>query len=111
MGNEPTGFCQGPKFVSTDMTIQKTWKLGERFGLQFRMDAFNIFNHPNFAPNANGNPLGAVNCGPANGAGLYNPCSPTNNLITAMQPGSNLAANAIVANNSREFQYGLRFTF
>jgi hypothetical protein len=111
MGNEPTGFCQGPKFLSTDMTLQKTWKIGERVGLQFRIDAFNMFNHANFAPNANGSPIGSVNCGPADTNGKYVPCSPTNNLITAMQPGGTLAATGIVANNSREFQYGLRITF
>lgn len=113
LGNEPTGFCHGPRFVSTDFSLQKNWKIGERVNLQFRMDAFNLFNHPNFAPSANGgpgNPIGAVNCGAATG-GVYQPCSPSNNLITTMQPGSNLAINGIVANNDREFQYGLRITF
>jgi Carboxypeptidase regulatory-like domain len=113
LGNEPAGFCHGPRFVSTDMSLQKNWKIRERVTLQFRMDAFNIFNHANFAPSANGgpgNPIGSVNCGAATG-GLYQPCSPSNNLITAMQPGSNLTINAIVPNNDREFQYGLRITF
>lgn len=110
-GNESPGFCAGPNFFTDDFSIQKTWKVGERVNLQFRMDAFNFFNHPNFAPNANGNPLGAVNCGPANGAGLFQPCSPTNNLITAQQAGANLQATGIVANNDREFQYGLKVTF
>ena len=110
IGNEPLGYCHGPKFVSTDFTLQKNWKLGERVGLQFRLDTFNLFNHPNFAPNANGSPLGAVNCGAAVG-GLYQPCSPTNNVITTMQPGASLAATGIVANNDREIQYGLRITF
>ena len=110
MGNEPLGYCHGPKFVSTDFTLQKNWKITERVGLQFRLDAFNLFNHPNFAPNANGSPIGAVNCGAAVG-GLYQPCSPTNNLITVMQPGNSLAATAIVNNNDREIQYGMRVTF
>ena len=110
IGNEPPGYCHGPKFVNTDFTLQKNWKFGERMGLQFRMETFNLFNHPNFAPNANGSPIGNVNCGAAVG-GLYQPCSPTNNLITAMQPGASLAANGIVANNDREIQFGLRFTF
>ncbi|HEY7095495.1 MAG TPA: TonB-dependent receptor [Terriglobales bacterium] len=110
LGNEPTGFCHGPKFVNTDFTLQKNWKIGERMGLQFRMETFNLFNHPNFAPNANGSPIGLVNCGTAVG-GLYQPCSPTNNMITKMQAGGTLAANAIVANNDREIQFGLRFTF
>ena len=73
MGNEPAGFCHGPRFVSTDFSLQKNWKIRERVTLQFRMDAFNIFNHTNFNPSANGgpgNPIGAVNCGSATG-GLY----------------------------------------
>ena len=110
IGNEPLGYCHGPKFVTTDFTLQKNWKIGERVGLQFRLDTFNLFNHPNFSPNANGSPIGAVNCGAAVG-GLYQPCSPTNNLITAMQPGASLAANAVVINSDREIQYGFRITF
>jgi hypothetical protein len=111
LGNEPPGFCAGPRFVSDDFSIQKTWKLTERFNLQFRIDAFNFFNHPNFAPNANGNPMGSVNCGAANAAGKYQPCTATNNLITLQQPGANLQATGIVANNDREFQYGLKLIF
>ena len=110
IGNEPLGYCQGPKFVSTDFTLQKNWKLTERVGLQFRLDTFNLFNHPNFAPNANGSPIGAVNCGTAVG-GVYQPCGPTNNAISTMLPGASLAANGIVANNDREIQYGMRITF
>jgi hypothetical protein len=32
-------------------------------------------------------------------------------LITLQQPGSNLNATAIVNNNDREFQYGLKVIF
>ncbi|HET7207124.1 MAG TPA: hypothetical protein VFI95_11170 [Terriglobales bacterium] len=113
IGNEPTGFCQGPRFVNTDFSLQKNWKVGERVSLQFRLDAFNLFNHPNFQPNYNqySPPIGSVNCGAADGNGLYQPCSPINNLITAATPGGNLQATAIVANNDREIQYGFRITF
>jgi hypothetical protein len=113
MGNESPGFCRGPNFINDDFSVSKTWKVSERLSLQFRMDAFNFFNHPNFSPGPDGglgNPIGAVNCGPAVG-GLYQPCSPTNNLITLQQPGSNLQATGIVNNNDREFQYGLRVIF
>jgi hypothetical protein len=109
MGNEPLGYCHGPKFVTTDFTLQKNWKVTERIGLQFRLDVFNLFNHPNFSPNDNGSPIGKVNCG-SQAAG-FNPCSPTNNLITSMQPGASLAATSVVANSDREIQYGLRITF
>lgn len=47
----------GPHFNNTDLSIQKEFALGERVALQFRMDAFNAFNHPNF----NGNPGNACN--------------------------------------------------
>jgi hypothetical protein len=112
-GNEPMGFCHGPKFVSTDFSLQKNWKVGERFTLQFRMDAFNLFNHPNFNPayNQYSPPIGSVNCGPADAEGKYQPCSPANNIITAATSGGNLKATSIVPNNDREFQYGLRIIF
>jgi hypothetical protein len=110
IGNEPLGYCHGPKFVTTDFTLQKNWKITERVALQFRLDTFNLFNHPNFSPNANGSPIGSVNCGTATG-GLYQPCSPTNSLITLMQPGASLAATGIMVNSDREIQYGLRVTF
>jgi hypothetical protein len=32
-----------------DVSVQRKFKLAERFALEFRTDAFNIFNHPNFA--------------------------------------------------------------
>lgn len=115
MGTEPRGWCRSPNYVNTDMSVQKNWKVGERITLQFRLEAFNFFNHPNFATAPGGglpgNPIGPVNCGPANAAGKYQPCSPTNNLITAMQPGSNLESTGIVNNNDREIQYGLKVIF
>jgi len=39
---------RGPANVSFDAAISRTFKIHERFGLQARMDAFNVFNHTNF---------------------------------------------------------------
>jgi hypothetical protein len=111
MPNEPSGYCAGPRFVNDDISVQKTWKIRERLSLQFRLDAFNFFNHPNFSPNNPGNPIGQVNCGNPDAQGSYQPCSPINNLITTQLPGNNMKATAIINNNDREFQYGLRFIF
>jgi hypothetical protein len=113
VGTEPTGYCHGPKYTDIDLTIQKTWKVGERVNLQFALSAFNLLNHPNFgypggAPNS---PIGKVNCGAANAAGLYNACSPSNNTITAESSGNNLKLSAIIPHNDRELQYGLKITF
>jgi hypothetical protein len=43
---------RGPGFWNLDMSILKDFKMpwSETQVLQFRTDAFNIFNHPNFAP-------------------------------------------------------------
>jgi len=44
----------GPGFVNTDLSLVKNTKLTERLNLQFRTEAFDIFNHPNFGnPNLN----------------------------------------------------------
>jgi len=113
VGNESTGYCHGPKYNDIDMTIQKTWKLGERVNLQFALSAFNLFNHPNFGypGGAPSSPIGSVNCGAPNAGGLYNACSPTNNVITAEGAGNNLKLSSIIPNNDRELQYGLKITF
>jgi len=112
VGNESSGYCHGPKYVDIDLTVQKTWKMGERVNLQFALSAFNLLNHPNFGypGGAPGSPVGAVNCGAAVG-GVYSACSPTNNVITAETAGSNLKLSSIIPNNDRELQYGLKITF
>jgi hypothetical protein len=38
----------GPSFVNTDFSITKDTKITERFKLQLRAEAFDLFNHPNF---------------------------------------------------------------
>lgn len=44
----------GPGFVNTDLSLVKNTKLTERLNLQFRTEAFDVFNHPNFGnPNLN----------------------------------------------------------
>jgi Carboxypeptidase regulatory-like domain/TonB dependent receptor-like, beta-barrel len=43
----------GPRYQDWDMSLEKNTVWKERINLQLRMDAFNTFNHPNFAiPNA-----------------------------------------------------------
>jgi hypothetical protein len=38
----------GPDYIDTDLSLIKDTKITERVNLQFRADAFDIFNHPNF---------------------------------------------------------------
>jgi hypothetical protein len=42
-------------FRNVDLSVSKSFKFGERMKAQFRVETFNIFNHPNFA-----NPNGAT---------------------------------------------------
>jgi hypothetical protein len=74
----------GPHFSNVDLGVSKTFPLvGERYRLQFRAEAYNAFNHPNFGfPDTN---IG----------------SPTFGVITT-QVGQELA---------RVMQFALRFEF
>jgi hypothetical protein len=46
LGNAGVYSLYGPRSFTSDMSVMKNFPLTERFNLQFRMDAFNIFNHP-----------------------------------------------------------------
>ena len=53
-GNLGRNAFTGPGFVNTDLSLVKNTKLNERMNLQFRTEAFDVFNHPNFGnPNLN----------------------------------------------------------
>jgi hypothetical protein len=42
-------FLYGPSVVNFDMALQKEFRIKERVHLQFRVDAFNVFNHTEFS--------------------------------------------------------------
>jgi hypothetical protein len=52
-GNSPRNLLNGPGIDTADVAIIKNWTAAERYGLQFRWEMFNAFNHPNFGnPNS-----------------------------------------------------------
>jgi hypothetical protein len=63
-GNEGSGVLRGPYFQDWDMGLAKNFALRESVGLQFQLEAFNVFNHPSWGqPNlswTNGSPLGVI---------------------------------------------------
>jgi hypothetical protein len=53
-GNLGRNAFTGPGFVNTDLSLVKNTRITERLNLQFRTEAFDVFNHPNFGnPNLN----------------------------------------------------------
>jgi hypothetical protein len=47
-GNAGRNILEGPGFESVNASLVKNTHFSERVNLQFRAEAFNIFNHPNF---------------------------------------------------------------
>jgi hypothetical protein len=53
-GNAGRNIVTGPNLFQIDAALQKDTKLSERMGLIFRVDVFNVFNHPELGnPNLN----------------------------------------------------------
>jgi hypothetical protein len=65
LGNAPRNFVRGFGAWQLDMAIRRDFPIHERLRLQFRAEAFNIFNHPNFG-NINPN-FGQTTFGQATG--------------------------------------------
>ena len=47
-GNSHRGALRGPGFQNWDMSLMKEFPLHESMALQFRLESFNTFNHPNW---------------------------------------------------------------
>jgi hypothetical protein len=48
-GNERIGVIRGPRYQNWDFGIGKNFALRESMGLQFKFEAFNVFNHPSLS--------------------------------------------------------------
>jgi hypothetical protein len=89
-GNAGRNIMLGPGLLAFDLSVQKTFPLGLREGMQleFRTDLFNLFNHANF-----GSPSEAV-------------LNPTNRQFIS---GTGLITKTVTS--ARQLQLGLRLTF
>ena len=47
-GNMAKNALRGPRMFNNNMSLVKHTKIAERFGVQFRAEAFNVFNNVNF---------------------------------------------------------------
>jgi hypothetical protein len=82
-GNAGRNSIIGPRWFDSDLSVFKTFPIKEQFQLQFRAEAYNVFNHANL-----GNPNSCVDC--SNGGTI-----------------NSLANNA----SMRKMQFALRFQF
>jgi hypothetical protein len=83
-GNAGRDIVIGPGLDDFDATLQKEFPIRENVRLQFRLDVFNLFNHPNFNP-----PVGAGR--------TFSTAASFGSIVSAQDP--------------REMQFSLRLTF
>jgi hypothetical protein len=48
LGDSPRNFVRGFSAWQMDLAVRKTFRIAERLTVQFRAEAFNLFNHPTF---------------------------------------------------------------
>ena len=91
-------------FHNVDLSVSKNFKFGERLRAQFRIETFNIFNHPDFA-----NPNGATS---GYGQGAFADPSQPGSFGCGCATPDNAAFNPVLGSgSSRAIQLGLKFIF
>ena len=110
-----TGQCFAPNIRNVDFALDKNWGipgLGEKAKLQFRLEFFNLFNHPMFryggsSGDSNANLNFLATAGP-NGAQIVNGAV----TGTILKPGSSFGNTPLSSNlGNREIQYALKIIF
>jgi len=90
-------------FKNVDFSVFKNFAFKERFNAQFRIEFFNVFNHPLIA-----NPFGSVN----NYGGGSDPGSSPSTFGCGCATPDVAAGNPIIGSgSSRDIQVGLKLTF
>jgi len=97
---------RGPTFKDVDFSVSRVFHFGERYQLGFRVEAFDLFNHPNYQQNVVDNvQYSAVGPNP-------NPNNSTDQLWTATpNPDFGVPGAMVPKFGSRSFQFSTRFTF
>src|SRR5437867_2251861 len=70
-GDAPRNFVRGFGAWQMDLAVRREFPIHERLKLQFRAEAFNVFNHPNFGNiSINGSNFGQATATLANSVGV-----------------------------------------
>jgi hypothetical protein len=112
-GNLGRGVLRAPAVHNVDFSVAKNWRMRERFGLQFRAEMFNAFNHTNF--NGMNTTLSFNNVAefandPCNGRGIR-PDGATSQCGVALNAANGSFGTLNSNRGPREIQFGLKFTF
>lgn len=92
------GNVRGPAYANLDLSLHKSFSLGETRRLEFRWEALNAFNHP----------VWTFNGGPANGS--FDPGTPV--VSTPGNPSSNPNFGHITGSQgARQLQFAVKFYF
>lgn len=102
LGNLGRNTLIGPKFVNFDMSLAKNTKIREKLNVQFRVEAFNIFNHPNF-----GLPDFTLYTGPA----CPGRTPPNTNCPGPGIPNSHAGVISNTVSTSRQLQFAVKLVF
>ena len=119
IGNSGIGICSGPPTRNVDFGVDKNFKVTERIKMQFRMEFFNLFNHPQYtAGNVIDNSTINFNApvfGDANGNGGARSPAPRRSCRPPRSPSTrlagDLAAQNVRENGFRQIQYALKIIF
>ena len=86
-GNAGRNILIGPGLTAFDMSLFKTTRISERWGLRFQAEFFNLLNHSNF-----GIPSTVM-------------------LTTSGTPAGSAGFISTTATNSRQIQFGMKLLF
>jgi hypothetical protein len=109
-GNAPRNLLNNPKRVNFDMALLKHFTITESKYFEFRAEAFNIFNHTEFAwLGGESGSAGATTPSSTNSIGCYGGANNSAGDASCTADGDFLHANAV--HNPRILQLGLKFIF
>ena len=91
----------GPNLKTVDLSIVKSFRVGERRSLQFRAEAFNLLNRANFDLPANA----------ADGEQIFSFIPAAAGAPARFPPTASVGKIFSTAGDSREIQFALKFIF
>lgn len=92
---------RGPNFKSVELSLVKNFEINERFQVQFRAEAFNLFNRANFDLPSNAE----------DGQEVFRYVAPSGSRPASFQSSNSVGKIFGTIGESREFQFGLKFIF